>query len=51
LRGKTLNDENEVDAMVTKTLQQSQLNASLTDLPPLGMDVFDMVEDFRSYYT
>jgi starch phosphorylase len=37
--------------MVTKTLQQSQLNASLTDLPPLGMDVFDLVEDFRSYYT
>jgi len=37
--------------MVTKTLQQSQLNASLTDLPPLGMDVFDLVEDFRRYYT
>jgi starch phosphorylase len=46
-----LNDENEVDAMVIKPLQQSQLNASLTDLPPLGMDVFDLVEDFRSYYT
>jgi len=37
--------------MVIKPLQQSQLNASLTDLPPLGMDVFDLVEDFRCYYT
>ena len=37
--------------MVTKPLQPSQINASLTDLPPLGMDVFDLVEDFRSYYT
>ena len=25
--------------------------ASLTDLPPLGMDVYDLVEDFRRYYT
>ncbi|HXV20375.1 MAG TPA: glycogen/starch/alpha-glucan phosphorylase [Desulfuromonadales bacterium] len=37
--------------MITKKLQESQLNASLTDLPPLGMDVFDLVEDFRRYYT
>jgi len=37
--------------MVTRKLKQSQLNASLTDLPPLGMDVYDLVEDFRRYYT
>ena len=37
--------------MIKKKLQQSQLNASLTDLPPLGMGVFDLVEDFRRYYT
>ncbi|MEJ2200662.1 MAG: glycogen/starch/alpha-glucan phosphorylase, partial [Desulfuromonadaceae bacterium] len=27
------------------------LNETLTELPPLGMDVFDLVEDFRHYYT
>jgi starch phosphorylase len=37
--------------MIMKKLQESQLNASLTDLPPLGMDVFDLVADFRRYYT
>ncbi len=37
--------------MNDKQLKQSLLNASLTDLPPLGMDVLSMVNDFRRYYT
>jgi starch phosphorylase len=37
--------------MVTKQLKQSQLSDSLTDLPPLGMDVLSLVNDFRRYYT
>ena len=35
--------------MVTRKLKQSQLNASLTDLPPLGMDVYDLVEDRNNF--
>jgi starch phosphorylase len=30
---------------------QKDFNASLTDLPSLGMDVHSLVEDFRRYYT
>ena len=37
--------------MYTRMLRQSALNASLTDLPPLGMDVLSLVDDFRRYYT
>ncbi|KAF0215507.1 MAG: starch [Geobacteraceae bacterium] len=37
--------------MNDKLLTQSQLSASLTDLPPLGMDVLSLVDDFRRYYT
>src|SRR5210317_391125 len=36
--------------MDVKTLQH-KFDASLTDLPSLGMDVHSMVEDFRRYYT
>jgi len=36
--------------MDTKTLKKA-LDASLTDLPALGMDVHSMVEDFRRYYS
>ncbi|MDG5467403.1 glycogen/starch/alpha-glucan phosphorylase [Deltaproteobacteria bacterium IMCC39524] len=36
--------------MDAKTLQH-KFDASLTDLPSLGMDVHSMVEDFRRYYT
>src|SRR5690242_5324113 len=37
--------------MTEKQLKQSQLSTSLTDLPPLGMDVLSLVDDFRRYYT
>jgi len=37
--------------MNDKQLKQSLLSDSLTDLPPLGMDVLDLVNDFRRYYT
>ncbi|HEX9023230.1 MAG TPA: glycogen/starch/alpha-glucan phosphorylase [Geobacteraceae bacterium] len=37
--------------MNSKELKQSQLSASLTELPPLGMDVLSLVNDFRRYYT
>jgi starch phosphorylase len=37
--------------MSDKLKIRSQLNASLTDLPPLGMDVLSLVDDFRRYYT
>ena len=37
--------------MNNKQLKQSLLSASLTDLPPLGMDVLSLVNDFRRYYT
>jgi starch phosphorylase len=30
---------------------QKNFDASLTDLPPLGMDVHSLVEDFRRYYS
>jgi starch phosphorylase len=33
-----------------KTLRK-KFDASLTDLPPLGMDVHSLVENFRDYYT
>ncbi len=36
--------------MDVKTLQKD-FEASLTDLPPLGMDVHSLVEDFRRYYS
>ncbi|MCF6179902.1 MAG: glycogen/starch/alpha-glucan phosphorylase, partial [Geopsychrobacter sp.] len=36
--------------MDIKTLRKN-FDASLTDLPPLGMDVHSLVEDFRRYYT
>lgn len=36
--------------MDDKTLRKT-FEASLTDLPPLGMDVHSLVEDFRRYYT
>ncbi len=36
--------------MNAKTLRKT-FEASLTDLPPLGMDVHSLVEDFRRYYT
>ncbi len=29
----------------------TSLSETLTELPPLGTDVFDLVEDFRRYYT
>lgn len=34
-----------------KPLDPNTLRESLTELPPLGMDIFDLVEDFRHYYT
>ncbi len=34
-----------------KLLSKSSLNDSLTDLPPLGMDVLSLVDDYRHYYT
>ena len=37
--------------MPEKTLKKSQLSSTLTELPPLGMDVLSLVEDFRHYYT
>ena len=37
--------------MTAKQFKQSQLSVTLTDLPPLGMDVFSLVNDFRRYYT
>ena len=37
--------------MSNDQLKQSLLSASLTDLPPLGMDVLSLVNDFRRYYT
>ena len=37
--------------MNNKQLKQNPLSASLTDLPPLGMDVLSLVNDFRRYYT
>jgi starch phosphorylase len=37
--------------MNTKQLKRSLLTDSLTDLPPLGMDVLSLVNDFRRYYT
>ncbi len=36
--------------MDAKNLRK-KFDASLTDLPPLGMDVHSLVEDFRRYYT
>jgi starch phosphorylase len=36
--------------MDTKTLRHD-FEASLTNLPPLGMDVHSLVEDFRRYYS
>jgi starch phosphorylase len=32
-------------------LLREKFDASLTDLPPLGMDVHSLVEDFRRYYS
>ncbi|MBC7963947.1 MAG: glycogen/starch/alpha-glucan phosphorylase [Steroidobacteraceae bacterium] len=37
--------------MNNKQLKHSLLSDSLTDLPPLGMDVLELVNDFRRYYT
>ena len=37
--------------MNNKQLQQNTLLTSLTDLPPLEMDVYSLVNDFRNYYT
>ncbi|MCP3175997.1 glycogen/starch/alpha-glucan phosphorylase [Desulfuromonas sp. KJ2020] len=37
--------------MYTKPLDKSSPCASLTELPPLGMDAASLSEDFRSYYT
>jgi glycogen phosphorylase len=37
--------------MCPKIESSNPLNETLTELPPLGMDVFDLVEDFRRYYT
>jgi len=37
--------------MFAKKLQHSPLNDTLTDLPPIGMDVYSLVEDFRRYFT
>ncbi len=36
--------------MDVKTLRKT-FDASLTDLPPVGMDVHSLVEDFRRYYS
>jgi len=36
--------------MDVKTLRK-KFDASLTDLPPVGMDVYSLVEDFRRYYS
>ncbi len=33
------------------TVLKNRLSSTLTELPPLGMDVHSLVEDFRSYYT
>jgi glycogen phosphorylase len=37
--------------MEHKQLNRNPIVESLTDLPPLGMDVLGLVEDFRRYYT
>ena len=37
--------------MSAKSNFPDSINESLTELPALGMDVFDLVEDFRRYYT
>ncbi len=37
--------------MTDSPFDRSQLSASLTELPPLGMDVLSLVDDFRRYYT
>jgi starch phosphorylase len=37
--------------METQLLRKSVLTDTLTDLPPLGMDVSSLVDDFRRYYT
>ena len=37
--------------MNNKLLQQNTLHTTLTDLPPLEMDVLSLVNDFRNYYT
>ncbi|HXE47905.1 MAG TPA: glycogen/starch/alpha-glucan family phosphorylase, partial [Ramlibacter sp.] len=37
--------------MTKKHLKQNVLTDSLTDLPLLGMDVLNLVNDFRRYYT
>jgi starch phosphorylase len=37
--------------MDNKQLKHSPLSESLTDLPTLGMDILDLVNDFRRYYT
>ena len=37
--------------MNNKQLRQNTLLTSLTDLPPLEMDVHSLVNDFRNYYT
>ncbi|HEY4744932.1 MAG TPA: glycogen/starch/alpha-glucan phosphorylase, partial [Desulfuromonadaceae bacterium] len=37
--------------MSHKHLDQNALSATLTELPPLGMDVLSLVNDFRRYYT
>ncbi|RII31528.1 MAG: glycogen phosphorylase [Geobacter sp.] len=37
--------------MNNRQLKKNLLHATLTDLPPLGMDVLSLVNDFRRYYT
>jgi glycogen phosphorylase len=37
--------------MNEQQLKRSLLSEGLTDLPPLGMDVFSLINDFRRYYT
>ncbi len=37
--------------MCPKSDKPISLSETLTELPPVGMDVFDLVEDFRRYYT
>ncbi len=37
--------------MCPKSDNPISLSETLTELPPIGMDVFDLVEDFRRYYT
>ena len=37
--------------MCPKSKEPSSISDTLTELPPLGMDVLALVEDFRRYYT